>query len=58
MIEDPVVEEVHRTRERLLEKHGGMEGFLKHIREVQKQMKDRIVRLEPKRPGGISPRRC
>lgn len=50
MIEDPVVEEVHQTRERLLEEHGGMEGFLEHIRQVQEQMKDRVVRLEPKTP--------
>lgn len=50
MIEDPVVEEVHHTRERLLEEYGGMEGFLEHIRQVQEQMKDRIVRLEPKSP--------
>jgi hypothetical protein len=50
MIEDPIVEEVHRTRERLLAEHGGMEGFLKHIRQIQEQMKDRVVRLEPKTP--------
>jgi hypothetical protein len=50
MIEDPIVEEVHQTRERLLEEHGGMEGFLKHIRQVQEQMKHRVVRLAPKKP--------
>ncbi len=50
MIEDPVVEEVHETRERLLEEYGGMEGFLEHIRQMQEQMKDRVVRLEPKIP--------
>lgn len=45
MIEDPVVEEVHRTRERLLEEHGGLAGYLAHIRNVQAAMPDRVVRL-------------
>jgi hypothetical protein len=30
---DPIVEEVHRTRERLLEKYGGLEGYSKHLDE-------------------------
>jgi hypothetical protein len=51
MSEDPIVAEVHKTRERLLEEYGGMEGFLQHVREMQKQMKDRVVRLAPKAPG-------
>jgi hypothetical protein len=28
---DPIVEEVHRTRDRLLEKYGGWEGYCKHL---------------------------
>ena len=30
---DEIVEEVYRTRARLLEKYGGIEGLLKHQRE-------------------------
>jgi hypothetical protein len=32
---DPIVEEVHRTRERLLEKYGGLEGYSKHLDEMR-----------------------
>lgn len=51
MNDDPIVEEVHRTRERLLEQHGGMDGFLEHIRGLQEQMRERVVRCEPKIPA-------
>jgi len=51
MFDDPIVEEVHKTRERLLEEHGGIEGFLRHIRLMQEQMKDRIIHLDPKPPA-------
>ncbi|MDP9191323.1 MAG: hypothetical protein M3P06_06445 [Acidobacteriota bacterium] len=50
MIEDPIVEEIHRTRERLLEEYGGMEGLLLHLREIESEMKDQVVRLEPRPP--------
>ena len=50
MIEDPVVEEIHKTRERLLEEYGGMEGLLQHLREIESEMKDQVVRLEPRPP--------
>jgi hypothetical protein len=30
---DPIVEEVHRTRDRLLERYGGWEGYNKHLDE-------------------------
>ena len=50
MIEDPIVEEVHETRERLLQKHGGFKGVLRQLREIEAEFKDRVVRLEPRRP--------
>ena len=50
MIEDPIVEEIHKTRERLLEEYGGMEGLLRHLREIESEMKDQVVRLEPRPP--------
>jgi len=51
MIEDPIVDEVHETRERLLEKYGGFEGVLRQLREIEAEFKDRVVRLEPRRPA-------
>ena len=50
MIEDPIVEEVHKTRERLLQRYGGFKGVLRQLREIEAEFKDRVVRLEPRRP--------
>jgi hypothetical protein len=50
MIEDPIVEEIHRTRERLLEEHGGLDGFLKHIRQMQAELPQSVKRLPPRLP--------
>jgi hypothetical protein len=50
MIEDPIVEELHKIREDMLARHGGLEGLVKHLREVQAEMPERVVTLPPKRP--------
>jgi hypothetical protein len=47
---DPIVEEVHETRRRLLEEYGGMDGYFRHIKELELELKDRVVRREPRRP--------
>ena len=48
MIEAPIVEEVHRSRERLLAKYGGMDGLRRVFRAIDDEMRDRVVRLEPR----------
>jgi len=50
MIEDPIVEELHKIREEMLAEYGGLEGLVKHLREIQAEMPERIVQLEPKPP--------
>ena len=50
MPDDPIVEEIHRIREQLLEEHGGFDGYMKHIEELQEELKDRIVSREPRPP--------
>jgi hypothetical protein len=50
MVEDPVVEELHRIREEMLEQYGGLEGLVKHLREVQSELPQPAVTLEPKPP--------
>jgi hypothetical protein len=50
MIEDPIVEEVHRTRERLLAEYVGMDGLLREFRAIEDEMRDRVVRLAPRPP--------
>ncbi len=51
MPDDPVVEELHRIRESLLREHGGLNGYVAHLREMQIVMKDRVVTREPKTPS-------
>lgn len=55
MIEDPIVEEVHRTRERLLAEYGGMDALLREFRAIEDEMRERVVRLDP-RPPSRTPR--
>ena len=50
MANDPIVEELHKIREELLEEYGGLDGYFEHLLEVQEQMKDRIVSREPRAP--------
>ena len=53
MPEDPIVEELHRIREQMLEEYGGLEGLVKHLREVQAETPERVVTLEPRRPAEL-----
>jgi hypothetical protein len=40
---DPIVEEVWKSREQLLEQHGGLEGFLEYIRKQEQEHPERLV---------------
>jgi hypothetical protein len=50
MAEDPIVEEIHKIREQLLEQYGGFDGYMKHIEELQRELKGRLVSREPRTP--------
>lgn len=54
MAEDPIVEEIHRVREELLDQYGGFDGYMKHVEELQEELKERIVSREPRRPVATS----
>jgi hypothetical protein len=47
---DPVVDEIHEIRRNLLEEHGGMDGYMRHIEQLQAELKDRVVRRAPRKP--------
>ena len=47
---DPIVAEVHETRERLLKKYGGSEGYAKHLQALEAELGDRIVDRAPRSP--------
>jgi DNA-binding ferritin-like protein len=48
LMEDPLVEELHKIREDMLAEHGGLEGLVKHLREMQAEMAERVVTLPAK----------
>lgn len=50
MIKDPVVEEIHKIRAELLAEYGGIDGYFQHLQKLQGELKDRIVRREPRKP--------
>jgi hypothetical protein len=48
--EDPVVEEVHQTRARLLERYGGSQGYAEHLRQLELELADRLVSRKSRTP--------
>jgi hypothetical protein len=50
MSEDPIVDEIHEIRRKLLEEYGGIDGYLRHIKELEVELGDRVVRRPPRRP--------
>lgn len=50
MTEDPIVEELHKIREEMLAEHGGLDGVVEHLRKLQAEMPERIVRRDPRPP--------
>jgi hypothetical protein len=47
---DPIVEEIHETRTKLLQKYGGSEGYAEHIRQLERELADRVVTRDPRPP--------
>ena len=47
---DPIVAEVHETRAKLLKKHGGSEGYAEHLRQLEAELRDRVVDRAPRSP--------
>ena len=50
MSRDPIVEEIHEIRQKLIEEYGGFEGYVAHLFAEQEQMKDRVVSRKPRPP--------
>lgn len=49
-LRDPIVEEVHRTRAKLLERYGGADGYAEHLRQLEKELGERVITRKPRRP--------
>ena len=41
---DPIVEEVRKIREELLEEHKGFDGFISYLKKMEKLHRKRIVK--------------
>ncbi|MBV9496518.1 MAG: hypothetical protein JOZ54_19885 [Acidobacteria bacterium] len=54
MADDPVVAEIHKIRAELLEQYGGLDGYLRHLEDVQRELQSRIVTREPRRPSALA----
>jgi len=52
---DPIVEEIHATRRKLLEEHGGLDGLFAFLREEEAKSKRPIVGPNGKAKGAITP---
>jgi hypothetical protein len=48
--QNPIVAEVHETRSKLLAKYGGSEGYAEHLRQLEAELKDRLVERDPRPP--------
>ena len=48
MVSDPIVDEVHRIREKLLEECGGdLDKYIERLREREKKHPERLAPLAP-----------
>lgn len=52
---DPIVVEVWKSREQLLEQHGGLEGFLDYIKKQEQEHPEKLV--DPKQVKNIKDNR-
>lgn len=41
---DPIVDEVRRIREQLLEKYNGFDNFICYLKKMEKEHKERLVK--------------
>ncbi|MDO8723216.1 MAG: hypothetical protein Q7J31_13485 [Syntrophales bacterium] len=46
MYDDPIVNEVRKTREKLVEEAGGYEAYIKKLRDMEKEHPGRLVTVK------------
>ena len=47
MLTDPIVEEIHQVRQKLWHEAGeNLDVYLEHLKRIEEQYKDRLVRAE------------
>ena len=51
MMEDPILDAVHRASERLIEQCGGVDGLFKHLRAMDRERAHKAKRRTVKKLG-------
>lgn len=46
---DPIMEQVWQVREQLLVEHGGMDGLLKHVKEMERERLRKVAEAKRRR---------
>ena len=46
MYDDPIVKEVRKTREKLVEAAGGYDAYIKKLRDMEKEHSSRLVTVK------------
>ena len=46
MYDDPIVNEVRKTREKLVEEAGGYDAYIKKLRDMEKEHSGRLVTVK------------
>jgi hypothetical protein len=51
MMEDPIVDEVHRASQILIERHGGVHGWIKHLQAMDRARARKARQRRARRNG-------
>ncbi len=51
-LHDPLIDEVRERRARLVKEHGGLRGWVEHLRKLQQEHPERISPRTPRRGAG------
>lgn len=50
VVNDPIVEEVRRVRKELIQQHGGLDGYLKHLQAMDRRRLSQAKAKRAKKP--------
>lgn len=54
MSEDIFVDEVRRVREELIERHGGLDGWIQHLQEMDRERARKVKPRPKKKPASVA----
>jgi hypothetical protein len=54
MTKDVIVDEVRRVREELIKRYGGLDGWIQHLQEMDRQRARKVKNPSPKRKAAVA----